>query len=657
MTIDQRKVMMNETKSTGSIDKAVRRALKERAKKNVRLNYIACIAVCFIMVFIASEYHATVQNISAYDRVNVADMKYDAEDKLEIIDDMLEKKLTYEEASDKWHVGDPAAVKRWHELYKANRLDALTAKEITFFASAGDTSNIDILLNALNLDSTARQKAKFYLNERGLGFVSLSSAYFDIVTKNHSYKFSLINTFVGLARGRTPFSIMTSLIYTVFLFVFTMFVVNILIVSERRFFLENHSYHGTRSGRLGFLLRERTFKPALTMLLKDVYFTLWSCTVVMIPVKIYDYMFVPYILAENPNIGAKKAIKLSRDMIKGHRMEIFKLDMTMLGWYFLTSISFGFVGIFYVNPYVTALNCECYLYLRRQAIENGMEGSEEFNDCLLDLDLYEEQLLSRSDAEGRKPDMQLLAPVHTITDDYGENKDVTLGELRTSKQYPGLRPDAPSHFSRFANKVIVHRDYHRKYDIWAYIGMFFAFSFGGFVWEVAIHFIEDGIIVNRGTLSGPWLPIYGVGGVLAVLLLKKFIDSPVLTFVIVFFGCSVLEFGTAMYLDKVKHIKYWNYTGYFGNIDGKVCIEGAMVFGFAACATIYILGPLVDDMLKKLKPAVKIALCTSLVVVFIADNVYTKFHPHEGEGITDYAASVSVSEVLTSEDSSDIIII
>ncbi len=627
--------MENHVKAT-AIDREVRKSLKAAAKKNLKLNYIACIAVCFIMLFIASEYHATVQNISAYDRVRVADMKYDAEDKIEIIKDMLENGLTAEEANKKWHVNDVSAVKRWHDLFLSGRLDALTAKEITFFASAGDTSNIDITLNALGLDKTAKQKAKMYLDKNALNFVSLSSAYFDIVTKNHSYKFSLANVFSGMAKGRSPRAVFNSLLYAVFTFFFTMLVINILIVSERRFFLENRTYHRTRSGRLGFLLRERTFKPAKTMLLKDIYFTLWAMTLVMIPVKIYDYMFVPYILAENPNIGSRKAIKLSRDMIKGHRMEMFRLDLSMMGWYFLTSISFGFVGVFYVNPYVTALNTEAYFFLRRLAIENGMEGSEEFNDCLLDLDLYEQQIIDGS--KGSVCDIALIAPVHPVMDDMEGEKELSLEDLRACRQYPGLRHEAPSHYSRFANKTIRHRDYHRKYDIWAYIGMFFTFSIFGFIWEVAIHFIEDGILVNRGTLFGPWLPIYGVGGCLAVMLLKRFIDKPVLTFVIVFFGCSVLEFCTALYLDKVKHIKYWNYTGYFGNIDGKVCVEGAMVFGFAACATIYILGPLVDDILKRMKPAIKVALCTTLSVMFILDLVYTNFNPNEGEGITDYSS-------------------
>ncbi|WP_279232011.1 putative ABC transporter permease [[Clostridium] hylemonae] len=41
--------------------------------------------------------------------------------------------------------------------------------------------------------------------------------------------------------------------------------------------------------------------------------------------------------------------------------------------------------------------------------------------------------------------------------------------------------------------------------------MFFAFSGIGWIWEVILHIIEDGMIINRGVMTGPWLPIYGMG--------------------------------------------------------------------------------------------------------------------------------------------------
>ena len=50
---------------------------------------------------------------------------------------------------------------------------------------------------------------------------------------------------------------------------------------------------------------------------------------------------------------------------------------------------------------------------------------------------------------------------------------------------------------------------------------------------------------------------------------------------------------------------------------------------------------LVDDILKRMKPAIKVALCTTLSVMFILDLVYTNFNPNEGEGITDYAAGIT----------------
>ena len=48
---------------------------------------------------------------------------------------------------------------------------------------------------------------------------------------------------------------------------------------------------------------------------------------------------------------------------------------------------------------------------------------------------------------------------------------------------------------------------------------FFTFSFAGWLWEVLLHVFTDHAVVNRGVLYGPWLPIYGFGGVLIVLLL------------------------------------------------------------------------------------------------------------------------------------------
>ena len=54
--------------------------------------------------------------------------------------------------------------------------------------------------------------------------------------------------------------------------------------------------------------------------------------------------------------------------------------------------------------------------------------------------------------------------------------------------------------------------YQRTYSASSLILLFFIFSGMGWIWEVILHIIEDGMIINRGVLAGPWLPIYGAGG-------------------------------------------------------------------------------------------------------------------------------------------------
>lgn len=224
-------------------------------------------------------------------------------------------------------------------------------------------------------------------------------------------------------------------------------------------------------------------------------------------------------------------------------------------------------------------------------------------------------------------------------------KTFTLEDLRNLEQYPGLAESKAAHISRFANKTIIHRDYHRHYTILSYILMFFIFAFIGWVWEVGIHLVEDGVFVNRGTMFGPWLPIYGVGGLCGVILLKKFIDHHVTTFVLITVFCGVIEYTTSWVLERFMHVKYWDYTGYFCNINGRVCLEGLLIFGFAGCAGIYILAPLLDEKLKLIPFNARFAAAVILVMLFGIDLAYSKYHPNTGKGITDYSYSIeSTSE-------------
>lgn len=178
------------------------------------------------------------------------------------------------------------------------------------------------------------------------------------------------------------------------------------------------------------------------------------------------------------------------------------------------------------------------------------------------------------------------------------------------------------------------QEYNKWYGITTYILFFFSFSVLGYIWEEGLHFYQTGEFVKRGTLYGPWLPIYGSGGVLVLLLLRKIFKNPVSTFFLTMFIAAVLEYGTSYVLELLKGVRWWDYSGYFMNLNGRICLEGTVLFGLGGCLIIYILAPRLGKIYNRLKLHIKIILCIILVIFFLVDMIYSFQNPNMGKGVT-----------------------
>jgi uncharacterized membrane protein len=152
-------------------------------------------------------------------------------------------------------------------------------------------------------------------------------------------------------------------------------------VGGRRYFIKSAQYKNNK-GCFSFGFNGYNYGGIVkTMLVTKIFIFLWTLLLI-IPgiIKSYAYSMVPYILADNPNIGIKKAISLSNEMTRGHKFDMFVLDLSFIGWYLLGAIAFG-IGIIFVLPYQNATDAELYLVLRRNALDNGLCTYE---DLLLD---------------------------------------------------------------------------------------------------------------------------------------------------------------------------------------------------------------------------------------------------------------------------------
>ncbi len=77
---------------------------------------------------------------------------------------------------------------------------------------------------------------------------------------------------------------------------------------------------------------------------------------VLLVVKMYDYMMVPYILNDNPDISTDAVFAESKRLIEGEKWNVFVLDLSFIGWNLLSSLTFGLLSVFFVGPY------QCYTY-------------------------------------------------------------------------------------------------------------------------------------------------------------------------------------------------------------------------------------------------------------------------------------------------------
>lgn len=478
-----------------------------------------------------------------------------------------------------------------------------------------------------------------------------------------------VNSMVGSA-GATVFifillSLLMSLAAWVFLF-------NMYTVVSRRIFLEGRVYEKLSIQRFTFLIRvKRWIKVSLTMAMTALYQMLWALTVAGGIIKRYSYFLVPYIAAENPDISPRRAITLSRKIMHGHKWECFVFELTYWGWDMLGSLTLGLTAIFYSNPYKVAAFSEYYAHLRNLAIEKKIEGYEYLNDRYLFekadddviFEVYGDTLATLLGEEKEEPERLtgfagLLANVFGITvinrrderiyEEYqeGQLKYQVIRDAVQGKAYPGRL--FPIQETRKRQKAETLR-YIRRYSVWSLIMLFFAFSFMGWIWEVSLHLITDGVFVNRGVLHGPWLPIYGTGGVMILAVLNKFRGKPVVEFLLTIVLCGCVEYFTSWFLEITHNgKKWWDYSGYFLNLNGRICAEGLLVFGLGGMAIVYVAAPLLDDLIRKMPYKILIPVCISLLAVFGTDQVYSSLHPNTGKGITDYTGAwIEEQEVRT----------
>lgn len=168
----------------------------------------------------------------------------------------------------------------------------------------------------------------------------------------------------------------------------------------------------------------------------------------------------------------------------------------------------------------------------------------------------------------------------------------------------------------------------KSYEKLFLILMFFTFSIIGWFWEGLYDLLRFGILANHGVLFGPWLPIYGFGGVLMYLLLNRYRKYPIVVFMGSFVFCTLIEFFTGVYLEITKGRTWWTYKDMPFNIDGKICLLSSIFFGLAGILLIYFIAPKLKKLYSKLDYKKAAIIVLFLMAIFTLDFIHSTNHPN-----------------------------
>lgn len=148
---------------------------------------------------------------------------------------------------------------------------------------------------------------------------------------------------------------------------------------------------------------------------------------------------------------------------------------------------------------------------------------------------------------------------------------------------------------------------------------FLTYSFIGWLYESTIWAVcEKKRFINRGYLIGPYCPIYGFVSLFDWYLLYG-VDNPLKLFIMASLVCCALEYTTSVLLEKLFHTRWWDYSNYPLNLNGRISLFSALLFGIAGLVLIKEVHPFVFAHLRMIDEPWLTRISGLLFFVFVSD--------------------------------------
>ncbi|MDO5708103.1 MAG: putative ABC transporter permease [Andreesenia angusta] len=152
-----------------------------------------------------------------------------------------------------------------------------------------------------------------------------------------------------------------------------------------------------------------------------------------------------------------------------------------------------------------------------------------------------------------------------------------------------------------------------------YIQLFFIYSLLGFIWETLWVSITEKKLAKRGFLKGPILPIYGFGALIILISVHPYTDNPFMIYFAGMTAATILELITGYLMEKLLHVRYWDYDERPLNFHGYICARSSLFWGLISIILVKQINPGVEDYLNNFSFPFLNHMTIVLIMVFILD--------------------------------------
>ena len=157
------------------------------------------------------------------------------------------------------------------------------------------------------------------------------------------------------------------------------------------------------------------------------------------------------------------------------------------------------------------------------------------------------------------------------------------------------------------------------YNGFQWLFFFYFYCFGGWCFESAYVSLRTRKWVNRGFMRGPFLPLYGSGATMMLVVSMPFQENVVLTYIAGVIGATALEYVTGVVMEALFQVRYWDYSERILNYQGRICLRSSLAWGFLTILMTRVIHRPIESLMYAMPERVLHYVTVVLTIYIVAD--------------------------------------